>query len=177
MLQQARAGSDNSNQAAAVKFPDGSQRAYPGVPVNVFDKCSQEDLAIVVLWNGITVAAVLPHLIKQRPAWFHQDHSTVEEFKDDLFQHCCLTLNGLQARYGSDMIVPLTFENFSQVKDNFANICTDTSIVNAYRAAFPDAVRVPALATLHVVYEASRPANARSSIVGMVPAHGVQAFI
>lgn len=184
MMQQALAGSDNNNQAAAIKFPDGSQRTYPGVPPGVFDNCDENHHAFVLLWNNDAIAAVLPHLLKQRPAWFHQDHNTVEEFKGDLVLHCSETNDAVQESHGSDIIVPLTLSEAFQVTCNFVYLCNDPVVVAAYRAALnervavnPSARQVPPLATVHGVFDAARPANARAGMVARIPAHGVQAFI
>jgi hypothetical protein len=161
-----------------VSLPCGRVLSFPDAPASLFDKCGDDDPALLFGWSDSAVTAVLPHLTAQvpRPLWFLAGNTT-DHLKAAIVAHVSAISAGNMQSHAATIIAPLTLQESYEVSNKIAFLCIDPAMIAAYAAAQPlMAVPVGPLATILFVHDASRPARAVAANVAQVPSHGVQAF-
>jgi hypothetical protein len=138
-------------------------------------KCGEDDPAIIFEWHDAALQAVIAAISPggaARPAWVTLP-VTVTSFKVNLLQHVA-TIRVRQCPLVNTMgIMPLTLQEYSEVKDKIRDCLFEPSLVAAYTAAAPP---LGPIATVYFVYDGARPANAHRASIALAPQNAVQVF-
>ena len=108
------------------------------MPLNIFDKCSEDDPALLLDWDDDAIALLLNFFLRNpnnRSGWFAQGNDTIQALKESIIAFVRRINNGADMEsHGTAIIARLTLGQYSQVQGKITLLCSDPQVVAAYRA-------------------------------------------